>query len=128
MKRSGECRRIGQEVQDWVGDSEEDSTCHNSKRLKECCSPYCETIQDRFGQRFGSKAHTWKLSMTLTYPMKSKREAGRALDDFIDDVGVPETLIFDNAAEQTGANTDFMKTIRQARIHWRNTEPYAESS
>eukprot|EP00980_Cylindrotheca_fusiformis_P019228 scaffold6542_cov94-Cylindrotheca_fusiformis.AAC.1 len=63
--------------------------------------------------------------MITTYPMQTKSHAGDALDDFIDDVGIPATLIFDNAAEQVGPGTKFMKTIKGAHIHWRLTEPYA---
>eukprot|EP00980_Cylindrotheca_fusiformis_P021607 scaffold8458_cov76-Cylindrotheca_fusiformis.AAC.3 len=63
--------------------------------------------------------------MITTYPMQTKSHAGDALDDFIEDVGIPNTLIFDNAAEQVGPGTKFMKTIKRAHIHWRLTEPYA---
>ena len=63
--------------------------------------------------------------MVSVLPMHTKAEAGHALDLFIDDVGVPETLIFDNAAEQTGHTSDFMKNVRRNHINYRNTEPYS---
>ena len=63
--------------------------------------------------------------LTAVYPLTTKAHAGVALREFVDDVGIPNTLIFDNAAEQTGPNTDFMKTVRQYHINWKLTEPYA---
>ena len=63
--------------------------------------------------------------LTAVYPLTTEAHAGVALREFVDDVGIPNTLIFDNAAEQTGPNTDFMKTVRQYHINWKLTEPYA---
>lgn len=55
-------------------------------------------------------------SFTKVYPMESKASANiaTALQDFIDDVGTPETLICDFAAKQTGKNIDVMKLVRRA--------------
>ena len=39
-----------------------------------------------------------------------------ALQDFIDDVGIPETLICDFAADQTGKNSGVLKLVRRAQI------------
>jgi hypothetical protein len=58
------------------------------------------------------------------YPMRSKSEAGQALQDFADDVGVMDELVCDNAAEQTGPRSDFMKTVRHLKIKLRTTEPH----
>jgi hypothetical protein len=57
-------------------------------------------------------------SITRVYPMESKASANiaNALQEFIDDVGVPETLVCDFASEQTGKNTDVMRIIRRSNI------------
>ena len=58
-------------------------------------------------------------------PITSKSEVGLALQSFGQDVGVPETLIFDGALEQCGPKTQFMKFIRNHDIHWRIIEPHS---
>ena len=58
------------------------------------------------------------------YPMKSKSEAGQALQDFADDVGVMDEIMCDNAAEQTGPGSEFMKMVRHLKIKLRSTEPH----
>ena len=63
--------------------------------------------------------------MTSVHPLVSKAHAGKALEDFTDDVGVPARLIFDGSGEQTGVNTDFQKNSRRLHINWRLTEPYS---
>ena len=64
-------------------------------------------------------------SLITVHPMEHKDEAGIALTQFVDDVGIPDTLIFDGAGEQVGVDTDFQKTIRYYRVHQRQTEPYS---
>jgi len=61
---------------------------------------------------------------THAYPMSSKSQAGDALHHFITDVGIPDTIIVDNAQEQIGQNSDFGKVCRQYKIKQRQTEPY----
>ena len=53
-------------------------------------------------------------SFTRVYPLESKSSANiaYALQEFIDDVGIPEHLTCDFASEQTGKHTDVMKIIR----------------
>ena len=53
---------------------------------------------------------------TAVYPMASKSQAGHALAQFIDEVGVPACLTADLAGEQTGASTLFSKLVRHHRI------------
>ncbi len=50
--------------------------------------------------------------------MKSKASSNiaKALTAFIDDVGIPGTLMCDLATEQTGKNTDVMKLVQQFQI------------
>ena len=63
-------------------------------------------------------------SFTRVYPMETKASVNiaRALQEFVDDVGIPETLVCDFASEQTGKNTDVMKLIRHANIKLRTAE------
>jgi hypothetical protein len=46
---------------------------------------------------------------TKVVPMTSRKEAAESLIDFSDDVGFPEMLMTDGAAEFTGRHTDFIK-------------------
>jgi hypothetical protein len=57
-------------------------------------------------------------SFTRVYPMESKssHNIAQALTEFIDDVGIPGTLICDLATEQTGKNTEVLKFIRRNQI------------
>lgn len=63
-------------------------------------------------------------SFTRVYPMESKSgtNIAAALNEFIDDVGIPDTLICDMAAEQTGKHTDVMKIVRRMNIKMRMAE------
>jgi predicted GIY-YIG superfamily endonuclease len=54
--------------------------------------------------------------------MTSRKDAGKSLVDFTDDVGIPERLITDGATEFTGKNTEFMKEARRMRILLHTTE------
>ena len=58
-------------------------------------------------------------------PMERKSEAGDALGTLCEEVGVPNTLIFDNSQEQCGAKTKFMNIVRKQDIRWKATEPYS---
>ncbi len=62
---------------------------------------------------------------TRAFPVKDKTSlaATGALDDFVDDVGIPETLWVDGAKEYVGRNTEFKKACRKYRIDLRMTEP-----
>jgi hypothetical protein len=57
-------------------------------------------------------------TFTRIYPMESKasRNIAQALTEFADDVGIPGTLICDLASEQTGKNSEVLKTIRRLQI------------
>jgi hypothetical protein len=48
---------------------------------------------------------------TKLYPMESKSSAciANSLQDFADDVGIPDTLVCDLATKQTGKNTPMIK-------------------
>jgi hypothetical protein len=55
---------------------------------------------------------------TRVFPMpsKSSENIAKALREFIDDVGVPDTLICDLATEQVGRHTPMMQEIRRFHI------------
>jgi hypothetical protein len=55
---------------------------------------------------------------TRIYPMPSKasENIARALQEFIDDVGVPDELVCDLATEQVGVHTLVMDIIRRHHI------------
>ena len=75
---------------------------------------YADTLFSPFKSLMGhtcAKIFT-DTHMTSVHPLVSKAHAGKALEDFTDDVGVPARLIFDGSGEQTGVNTDFQKNIR----------------
>ena len=62
---------------------------------------------------------------TRAFPVKEKTSnlAAGALEDFIDDVGVPSVLWTDGAKEYVGQHTDFRKVCRRNRIDLHMTEP-----
>jgi hypothetical protein len=45
--------------------------------------------------------------------MTSRKEAGKSLVYFTDDVGIPERLVTDGATEFTGRHTEFVKEARR---------------
>ena len=59
------------------------------------------------------------------FPLKSKAQAGDALQAFIESVGIPSVLIVDGSYEQVGANSLFSKTARHYRCDLRQTEPHS---
>ena len=63
-------------------------------------------------------------TFTRVSPSESKSSANiaAALSEFIDDVGIPDTLVCDLASKQTGKNTEVMRLIRQMHIKTRMTE------
>ena len=56
-------------------------------------------------------------------PMESKSSAGQGLKQFIADYGVPEKIICDGSAEQTGKHTEFANLVRKHGIDLHHTEP-----
>jgi hypothetical protein len=59
----------------------------------------------------------------MVVPMKLKSQAGQALVQFIQDVGVPTDMVADGAAETTRENTEFIQNICKYHIHLKYTEP-----
>jgi len=56
------------------------------------------------------------MSWVGVYPMRNKAQAGDSLRVLAEDVGVPNELVYDNALEMTGPNTEFQKTARFLQI------------
>jgi hypothetical protein len=54
--------------------------------------------------------------------MTSRKDAGKSLIDFKDDVGIPERLVTDGATEFTQRHTEFVKEARRMRIMLHTTE------
>ena len=61
-----------------------------------------------------------------THAMVSKSEAGEALHNFVQDVGVPTDLVSDLAGEQTGWRSDFIKEANRLRIQQHGMEPMSQ--
>jgi hypothetical protein len=61
---------------------------------------------------------------TRVVPMTSRKDAGKSLIEFTDDVGiVPDRLVTDGATEFTGRHTEFVKEARhRMRILLHTTE------
>jgi hypothetical protein len=49
--------------------------------------------------------------------MTSRKDAGKSLIDFTDNVGIPERLVTDGATEYTRRHTEFVKEARRMWIH-----------
>jgi hypothetical protein len=54
--------------------------------------------------------------------LESKAKVAQALTEFTDDVGIPDTLLSDGAAEVVGPKTDFMKEVNRLKIRLRRSE------
>ena len=68
--------------------------------------------------KIGAEVFT-NTKLITVHPVETKDEAGIALEQFIEEVGVPDVLITDGAGEQTGPLTDFVRSIRRHKIHHR---------
>ena len=55
-------------------------------------------------------------------PMGLRADAGRSLIDFMDDVGVPETLVTDGVSEFTGDSTEFVEHAWHVHVLLHATE------
>ena len=60
---------------------------------------------------------------TKFYPMDQKSEAGTQLWRFVNQVGIPKTLVTDNAREETQGS--WLKCVKDCHIMTRTTEPYS---
>ena len=58
-------------------------------------------------------------------PRTSKSLDGLTLDNLTENIGIPDTIIYDRAPEQVGPNSDFQKTMRKCKICGHQCEPYS---
>ncbi len=61
-------------------------------------------------------------NFTTVHPLNLKAWVAQALTEFADDVGIPDTLLPDGAAEVTGQHTDFMNEVNRLKIRLRRSE------
>ena len=61
-------------------------------------------------------------NFTTVHPLNLKARVAQALTEFTDNVGTPDTLLSDGAAEVSGQHTDFMKKVNRLKIRLRRSE------
>ena len=61
-------------------------------------------------------------NFTTFHPLNSKAKVAQALTEFSDDVGIPDVLLSDGAAEVTGQHTDFMKEVNRLKFKLKRSE------
>ena len=61
-------------------------------------------------------------AFTAVYPIMSKSHTGDSLWELINDVGIPDRLYADLAAEHTGTNTEFQQQVRKFHIQMHYAE------
>ena len=61
-------------------------------------------------------------NFTTVHPLNSKAQVAQALTEFSDNVGIPDVLLSDGAAELTGRHTEFMKEVNRLKIKLRRSE------
>ena len=85
---------------------------------------YADTLLSKVKSKLGNTcANVYTQGkFTRVIPMTSRKDAGKSLVDFTDDVGIPEQLITDGATEFTGRHTEFVKEARRMRILLHTTE------
>ena len=54
--------------------------------------------------------------------MTSRKDAGKSLIEFTDDIGIPERLVMDSAMEFTRPHTEFVKEAWHMRIMLHTSE------
>ncbi len=61
-------------------------------------------------------------NFTAVHLLNSKARIAQTLSKFTNDVGIPDTLLSDDAVEVTGQHTDFMKEVNRLKIRPRCSE------
>ena len=98
----------------------------NFKRIN--CDVYCDTYYgpckslrgNKFCQIFATPFH-----FVRAYPMKTRSDVHHALDEWLQQIGVPRVLIPDGAAEMTGPESNFVKKARKVQCPVHPVEPYS---
>ena len=72
---------------------------------------YMDTLLSKVKSKLGNTCANIYTDgkFTRAIPMPSRKDAGKSLVDFTDDVGIPEHLVTDGATEFTGRHTEFIK-------------------
>ena len=85
---------------------------------------YMDTLMSKVKSKLGNTCANIYTNgkFTRAVPMTSRKDAGKSLIDFTDDVGIPEQLVTDGATEFTGRHTEFIKEARRMRIKLHTTE------
>ncbi|GAX25842.1 hypothetical protein FisN_6Hu120 [Fistulifera solaris] len=58
-------------------------------------------------------------------PDKTGETVANALRELIQEVGIPQKIVTDDAKEKLGPKTKWMEHVRQYKMDWANTEPYS---
>lgn len=100
-----------------------------SQRLRRLtCKFFTDTLFSKSKSIIGNicaQIYTNAEGFIFVIPIASKSEAGTTLDEFAQDVGIPNELVFDGASEQIGRKTHFMKSVKHYRIDWKLSEPFS---
>ena len=85
---------------------------------------YTETLMSKVKSKLGNtctNVYTQGKFMRAI-PMTSRKDTGKSLIEFMDDVGIPERLVTDGAMEFTGPHMEFIKEAWQMRIMLHTSE------
>ena len=100
-----------------------------SQRLKRLSARfYTDTL---FGKSTSLQGNTCAQMFTdgesfiVAFPMRSKKDAGDALQKNCRDVGILNELHYDNAPEMTGHNTKLQSLCRDYKIKTSTAEPHS---
>jgi hypothetical protein len=85
---------------------------------------YTDTLMSKVKLKLGNTcANVYTQGKFMrAIPMTSRKDTGKSLIEFMDDVGIPERLVTDGAMEFTGPHTEFIKEARQMRIMLHTSE------
>jgi hypothetical protein len=99
-----------------------DTAMLGHRRLR--CRMYPDTVFSKVTSLAGHRCAQFFCgeNFVKAIPMVSKAQAGHALQEFVHDIGIPNELMLDGAAEQTGPNTEFTKACRKYDIKVFTTE------
>jgi hypothetical protein len=94
----------------------------NRQRLKGTW--YTDTLLSKVKSKLGNtRANVFTQGkFTRVVPMTSRKDAGKSLIEFTDNVGIPEQLITNGATEFTGRHTEFIRETRRMCIMLHTTE------
>jgi hypothetical protein len=85
---------------------------------------YTDTLLSKVKPKLGNTcANVYTQGkFTRVVPMTSRKDVGKSLIDFTDNVGIPEWLVTDGATKFSGRHTEFVKEACRMRIMLHTTE------